>query len=68
MGREILSQLVERGLLTSDTPKGSVRIAFAPDYLDQLFPRLFYKACSPRGRAAPYPSRCSDAAGAACQG
>lgn len=43
MGRDILGQLVERGLLTSDTPKGPVRIAFAPEYLDQLFPRLFYE-------------------------
>lgn len=44
MGRTILSQLVGVGLLTSDTPKGPVRIAFSPDHIDQLFPRLFYEA------------------------
>jgi hypothetical protein len=44
MGRTILSQLVDEGLLMSDTPKGPVRIAFSPDHIDQLFPRLFYEA------------------------
>ncbi len=44
MGRTILSQLVGAGLLTSSTPKGPVRIGFAPDHIDQLFPRLFYEA------------------------
>jgi hypothetical protein len=44
MGRTILSQRVGLGLLTRDTPKGPVRIAFAPDHIDQLFPRLFYEA------------------------
>lgn len=44
MGREIMNQLTDRGLLTSDTPKGPVRLAFAPEYLDQFFPRLFYEA------------------------
>jgi Fic family protein len=43
MGRDILSQLTHRGLLTSATPKGPVRISFPADYVDQLFPRLFYE-------------------------
>jgi len=42
-GRTILSQLVGTGLLTSDTPKGPVRIGLPTDYIDQLFPRLFYE-------------------------
>ena len=44
MGRTILSQLVGAGLLTSETPKGPVRIGLPTDYVDQLFPRLFYEA------------------------
>lgn len=44
MGRSILSQLIAKGLLVSGKPKGPVRIGFAPDYIDQLFPRLFYEA------------------------
>jgi Fic family protein len=44
MGRSILSQLTNRGLLTSDSPKGPVRIGFPPDAIDQLFPKLFYEA------------------------
>ena len=43
MGRNILAQLTQRGLLVSDTPKGPVRVGFATDYVDQLFPRLFYE-------------------------
>ena len=41
-GRSILAQLTNSGLLTSGSPKGPVRIGFPPDYVDQLFPRLFY--------------------------
>lgn len=43
MGRNILTQLTSAGLLTSDSPKGPVRIGLPPDYIDQLFPRLFYE-------------------------
>lgn len=43
MGRTILSQLVGAGLLTSETPKGPVRIGLPTEYVDQLFPRLFYE-------------------------
>jgi Fic family protein len=39
--RYALSHLLTKGLLTSDTPKGPVRLAFPVDHLDQLFPRLF---------------------------
>jgi len=39
--RYALSHLLTKGLLTSDTPKGPVRLAFPVDNLDQLFPRLF---------------------------
>lgn len=44
MGRAILSQLLAAHLLTSETPKGPVRIALATENVDQLFPRLFYEA------------------------
>jgi Fic family protein len=44
MGRGVLAQLIGRGLLISDTPKGPVRIGLPADYVDQLFPRLFYEA------------------------
>lgn len=43
MGRTVLAQLTGAGLLTSDSPKGPVRIGLPPDYVDQLFPRLFYE-------------------------
>ncbi|MDB5494170.1 MAG: Fic family protein, partial [Phenylobacterium sp.] len=43
MGRAILSQLTSRGLLTSDTPKGPVRIGLPTDDVDRLFPKLFYE-------------------------
>ncbi len=43
MGRNILAQLNGAGLLTSDSPKGPVRIGLPPDYVDRLFPRLFYE-------------------------
>ena len=43
MGRTILTQLVDTGLLTSKTPKGPVRIGLPTDYVEQLFPKLFYE-------------------------
>lgn len=39
--REVLSKLIESGLLVSDTPKGPVRLAFTSASADVLFPRLF---------------------------
>ena len=42
-GRTILSQLTARRLLISDSPKGAVRIGLPADYVEQLFPRLFYE-------------------------
>jgi len=44
MGRTILGQLIARGVLTSDTPKGPVQIAFPADEVDRIFPKLFYEA------------------------
>jgi Fic family protein len=42
--RSNLSRLVAMGLLTSDTPKGPVRLAFPVDRLDVLFPSLYLDA------------------------
>lgn len=39
--RQVLSGLVERGILGSATPKGPVSLRFPADTLDPLFPRLF---------------------------
>lgn len=39
--RRVLSDVVELGLLASDTPKGAVSLRFPVDALDVLFPRLF---------------------------
>jgi len=39
--RAALSKLVESGLLTSETPKGPVRLRFSIDSAEELFPRLF---------------------------
>ncbi len=39
--RRVLSDLVDRGLLASDTPKGAVSLRFPVESLDILFPRLF---------------------------
>lgn len=36
-----LNKLVEAGLLTSETPKGPVRLRFSIDSAEELFPRLF---------------------------
>ncbi|USQ94427.1 Fic family protein [Caulobacter sp. RL271] len=41
--RSILAQLTQKGLLVSDTPKTPVRLGLPTDYIDQLFPRLFYE-------------------------
>lgn len=39
--RVVLSKLVSSGLLTSETPKGPVRLHFSTESADVLFPRLF---------------------------
>ena len=39
--RSVLGQLVEEGLLGSDTPKGAVSLRFPTKSLDLLFPQLF---------------------------
>lgn len=39
--RRILRQLVDEGLLASDTPKGAVSLRFPSDTLEALFPRLY---------------------------
>jgi Fic family protein len=39
--RRVLSDVVELGLLTSETPKGSVSLRFPSHALEDLFPRLY---------------------------
>lgn len=39
--RLVLTQLLDEGLLGSDTPKGPVSLRFPADSLDLLFPKLF---------------------------
>lgn len=39
--RRVFSEVLELGLLASDTPKGPVSLRFPVDTLDELFPRLF---------------------------
>jgi Fic family protein len=39
--RRVLSDVVELGLLASDTPKGGVSLRFAAHALEDLFPRLY---------------------------
>ena len=39
--RRVLGDVIEAGLLGSDTPKGAVSLRFPMDALDVLFPRLF---------------------------
>ena len=39
--RRVFNELLDRGLLASDTPKGAVSLRFPADTLDTLFPRLF---------------------------
>lgn len=42
--RRVLKDVVDTGLLASETPKGSVSLRFPADALDTLFPRLFAEA------------------------
>jgi Fic family protein len=42
--RRVLKDVVDAGLLASDTPKGAVSLRFPADTLDLLFPRLFAEA------------------------
>lgn len=39
--REILKSLTDSGLVTSDTPKGSIHLRFSVDSAEALFPKLF---------------------------
>lgn len=39
--RQVLSQLIDAGLVASDTPKGPVSLRFTSDSAETLFPRLF---------------------------
>ncbi len=39
--RRVLSDVIDTGLLASDTPKGPVSLRFPVDALEILFPRLF---------------------------
>jgi Fic family protein len=40
-GRELLKQLLEEGLMVSDTPKGAVRLSFPTHVASHLFPDLY---------------------------
>jgi Fic family protein len=42
--RRVLKDVIDVGLLASDTPKGPVSLRFPADTLDVLFPRLFAEA------------------------
>ncbi|HLH49461.1 MAG TPA: Fic family protein [Roseiarcus sp.] len=42
--RRVLKDVVEAGLLASDTPKGALSLRFPADALDLLFPRFFAEA------------------------
>jgi len=39
--REVLYALIKKGLLVSDTPKGSVRLSFPIDVVERWFPLLY---------------------------
>lgn len=39
--RRVLAELIDAGLLASNTPKGAVSLRFPGEHLDILFPRLF---------------------------
>ncbi len=39
--RRVVQQLVDRGLLSSETPKGKLYLQFPQDYLEKLFPKLY---------------------------
>jgi Fic family protein len=42
--RRVFSDVIDLGLLASNSPKGPVSLRFPPDTLDILFPRLFTEA------------------------
>jgi Fic family protein len=42
--RRVLKDVIDAGLVASDTPKGAVSLRFPADTLDVLFPRLFAEA------------------------
>jgi hypothetical protein len=42
--RRVLKDVIDAGLLASDTPKGAVSLRFPADTLDVLFPRLFVES------------------------
>ncbi len=39
--RRVLNDLVDNGMLASETPKGPVSLRFPSDALELLFPRLY---------------------------
>ena len=39
--RDVISKLTEKGFLESDTPKGSVRLAFPYELVERVFPSLY---------------------------
>jgi len=39
--RRVLKDIIDAGLLVSETPKGPVSLRFPADALDVLFPKLF---------------------------
>lgn len=39
--RNILKSILESGLLTSETDRGPVRLSFPPEFVEDLFPRLY---------------------------
>jgi len=41
IGRMLLGQLLDEGLLVSDTPKGAVRLSFPTHVAGHLFPDLY---------------------------
>jgi Fic family protein len=44
--RQVLSAVIEAGLLASDTEKGPVSLRFPDDALETLFPRLYPAAAT----------------------
>lgn len=45
--RNVLSEAIRLGLLTSDTPKSAVRVTFPIDHRERLFPNLFTDVAIP---------------------
>jgi len=41
LNRRVLNDVIELGLLASDTPKGKVSLRFPVHALEDLFPRLY---------------------------